>query len=98
MTRLLDVLEAYLEWRGWGWLRLDGSTASGERGELVAEFNAPGEKGDMHTCMLILYLIIILIITNYKWYYCFYFLYIVIYLCPYLRSMCRCILRCFCIH
>ena len=41
MTRLLDVLEGYLEWRGLGFLRLDGSTSSDDRGALVDEFNAP---------------------------------------------------------
>jgi SNF2 family DNA or RNA helicase len=30
MTRLLDVLESYMEWRGLGYLRLDGSTSSNE--------------------------------------------------------------------
>jgi superfamily II DNA or RNA helicase len=41
MTRLLDVLESYLEWRGLGYLRLDGSTSSNDRGALVDSFNAP---------------------------------------------------------
>ena len=41
MTRLLDVLETYLEWRGLGYLRLDGSTSSNDRGALVDSFNAP---------------------------------------------------------
>jgi len=41
MTRLLDVLESYLEWRGLGYLRLDGSTSSNNRGALVDSFNAP---------------------------------------------------------
>lgn len=41
MTRLLDVLEDYLHWRGLGYLRLDGSTGAADRGALVEEFNAP---------------------------------------------------------
>ncbi len=35
MTRLLDIVEDHLNWRGIEHLRLDGSTASAERGELV---------------------------------------------------------------
>ncbi len=35
MTRLLDIVEDQLDWRGIQYLRLDGSTASAERGELV---------------------------------------------------------------
>ena len=35
MTRLLDVLEDHLSWRGMAILRLDGRTAAAERGELV---------------------------------------------------------------
>ena len=42
MARVLDVLEDYLTWRGLQCLRLDGATASAERGALVQEFNRPG--------------------------------------------------------
>ena len=35
MTRLLDVLEEHLDWRGITHLRLDGATPSAERGSLV---------------------------------------------------------------
>lgn len=42
MTRVLDVIGDYLEWRGLTYLRLDGDTPSSERGPLVAEFNSPG--------------------------------------------------------
>jgi DNA helicase INO80 len=35
MTRMLDVLERYLHWRGLRYLRLDGSTALGDRRDLV---------------------------------------------------------------
>lgn len=41
MTRALNVIEDYLEWRSLSFLRLDGDTSSAERGELVAEFNDP---------------------------------------------------------
>lgn len=41
MTRLLDVMEDYLEWKGYRYLRLDGSTGGGERGALIEDFNAP---------------------------------------------------------
>jgi SNF2 family DNA or RNA helicase len=36
MTRLLDILEDHLAWRGMDCVRLDGSTASSERGSLVS--------------------------------------------------------------
>ena len=42
MTSLLDLAEEMLSWRGLPCLRLDGNTSAGERGELVARFNAPG--------------------------------------------------------
>ncbi|GAX76004.1 hypothetical protein CEUSTIGMA_g3447.t1 [Chlamydomonas eustigma] len=42
MTRMLDVIEEVLDWRGFPHLRLDGATAAAERGNLVAEFNRPG--------------------------------------------------------
>ncbi|CAK9259395.1 unnamed protein product [Sphagnum jensenii] len=41
MTRLLDVMEDYLEWKGYRYLRLDGSTGGSERGALIEEFNSP---------------------------------------------------------
>lgn len=41
MTRLLDVMEDYLEWKGYKYLRLDGSTGGSERGALIQDFNAP---------------------------------------------------------
>jgi SNF2 family DNA or RNA helicase len=42
MTRALDVVADYLDWRGFFHLRLDGATSAAERGELVARFNDPG--------------------------------------------------------
>lgn len=52
MTRLLDVLEEYLDWRGFEYLRLDGTTTAAERGALVAKFNDPG---DQQLAMAVLY-------------------------------------------
>ena len=46
MTRVLDELGAYLEWRGHSFLRLDGTSGGAqERGELVRRFNDPGAVG-----------------------------------------------------
>ncbi|KAL0021938.1 hypothetical protein WJX79_009166 [Trebouxia sp. C0005] len=44
MTRVLDVLEDYLDWRGFEHLRLDGAVSSADRGDLVQRFNAPGSS------------------------------------------------------
>jgi SNF2 family DNA or RNA helicase len=53
MTRLLDLLEVYLQWRalpasaGGGrmrYLRIDGSTALEDREKAIKEFNAPGSE------------------------------------------------------
>jgi SNF2 family DNA or RNA helicase len=41
MTRLLDILEDHLAWRGTECVRLDGSTASSERGSLVSRDSHP---------------------------------------------------------
>ena len=43
MTRVLDVVEDYLDWRGFEHLRLDGAVSSADRGDLVQRFNAPGK-------------------------------------------------------
>eukprot|EP00122_Pirum_gemmata_P015406 Pgem_evm1s14399 len=39
MTSLMSILEDFLEYRGWKYLRLDGSTNADTRGELLHEFN-----------------------------------------------------------
>merc|ERR1712012_445153 len=41
MTQLMTILEDYLNWRGHKYLRLDGTTKSDERGEMLALFNDP---------------------------------------------------------
>ncbi|CAM6088580.1 unnamed protein product [Calypogeia fissa] len=41
MTRLLDVMEDYLIWRSYRYLRLDGATGGSERGALIEKFNDP---------------------------------------------------------
>ncbi|XP_043806858.1 probable ATP-dependent DNA helicase CHR12 isoform X1 [Manihot esculenta] len=41
MTRLMDILEVYLQLRDYKYLRLDGSTKTEERGTLLKQFNAP---------------------------------------------------------
>ncbi len=45
MTRVLDLLEEYLDWRGLEHLRMDGATGNEERGKLVERFNEPGVCG-----------------------------------------------------
>jgi SNF2 family DNA or RNA helicase len=42
MTKLMDILEDYLEWRGFKYLRLDGNTKTDERRELLEMYNAEG--------------------------------------------------------
>ncbi|KAG8658721.1 probable ATP-dependent DNA helicase CHR12 isoform X2 [Manihot esculenta] len=41
MTRLMDILEIYLQLNDYKYLRLDGSTKTEERGTLLKQFNAP---------------------------------------------------------
>ncbi|KAJ0987238.1 hypothetical protein J5N97_005594 [Dioscorea zingiberensis] len=44
MTRLLDVMEEYLSWKRYRYLRLDGHTSGNDRGALIEEFNRPGSE------------------------------------------------------
>ncbi|KAK4769218.1 hypothetical protein SAY86_027368 [Trapa natans] len=41
MTRLMDILEIYLQLHEFKYLRLDGSTKTEERGHMLNQFNAP---------------------------------------------------------
>ncbi|CAL9775744.1 unnamed protein product [Musa acuminata subsp. burmannicoides] len=41
MTRLIDILEIYLQLHGFKYLRLDGSTKTDDRGMFLKQFNAP---------------------------------------------------------
>ncbi|GKT24471.1 ISWI chromatin-remodeling complex ATPase ISW2 [Aduncisulcus paluster] len=40
MTKTLDLIELYLEMRGWDWRRIDGSTEQSDRARSIGEFNA----------------------------------------------------------
>uniref|UniRef100_A0AC34QL37 Uncharacterized protein n=1 Tax=Panagrolaimus sp. JU765 TaxID=591449 RepID=A0AC34QL37_9BILA len=40
-TELMTIMEDFFKYRGWLYLRLDGSTKPDERGELLKVFNAP---------------------------------------------------------
>ncbi|KAJ3111427.1 hypothetical protein HDU96_005706 [Phlyctochytrium bullatum] len=40
MTQIMDIMEDYLRYRGWKFLRLDGHIKSEDRGSLLKDFNA----------------------------------------------------------
>ncbi|XP_011302316.1 ATP-dependent helicase brm isoform X2 [Fopius arisanus] len=42
MTQLMTIMEDYLSWRGFKYLRLDGTTKAEDRGDLLKKFNDPG--------------------------------------------------------
>ena len=42
MTQIMNIMEDFLRLRGLEYLRLDGSTKSDDRSELLAQFNSPG--------------------------------------------------------
>ncbi|GAB6025093.1 putative global transcription activator SNF2L2, variant 3 [Chamberlinius hualienensis] len=44
MTSLMSIMEDYLIWRGITYLRLDGATKADERGQQLAQFNAPSSE------------------------------------------------------
>ncbi|XP_048506036.1 ATP-dependent helicase brm isoform X2 [Athalia rosae] len=44
MTQLMTIMEDYLSWRGFMYLRLDGTTKAEDRGELLKKFNDPGSE------------------------------------------------------
>jgi len=41
MTQLMTILEDFMAWRGYKYLRLDGTSKSDDRGEMLREFNKP---------------------------------------------------------
>lgn len=41
MTRIMSIMEDYLNWRSYPYLRLDGSTKSDDRSSLLQQFNQP---------------------------------------------------------
>ncbi|KAM0286261.1 hypothetical protein ACHAQH_000990 [Verticillium albo-atrum] len=41
MTAIMDIMEDYLRYRNFQYMRLDGTTKSDERSDLLREFNAP---------------------------------------------------------
>ncbi|XP_043275129.1 ATP-dependent helicase brm-like isoform X2 [Venturia canescens] len=44
MTQLMTIMEDYLSWRGFMYLRLDGTTKAEDRGDLLKKFNDPGSN------------------------------------------------------
>ncbi|XP_012139061.1 ATP-dependent helicase brm isoform X3 [Megachile rotundata] len=44
MTQLMTIMEDYLGWRGFMYLRLDGTTKAEDRGDLLKKFNDPGSE------------------------------------------------------
>jgi len=44
MTRMLDILEDFLEYLGYKYERMDGKTGGSERQEAIDRFNAPGAE------------------------------------------------------
>lgn len=41
-TKMLDLLEEYIKYKGWGYVRLDGSTNRVKRNIDIRKFNAEG--------------------------------------------------------
>ncbi|KAL1457886.1 hypothetical protein WDU94_008068 [Cyamophila willieti] len=44
MTALMNILEDYFSFRGFNYMRLDGTTKAEDRGDLLKKFNAPGSE------------------------------------------------------
>lgn len=44
MTRLLDILEDYLMYRGYQYCRIDGNTGGDDRDASIEAFNKPGSE------------------------------------------------------
>jgi ATP-dependent helicase STH1/SNF2 len=50
MTQIMNIMEDFLRLRGYGYLRLDGSTKADDRSDLLREFNA---EGSPYFCFLL---------------------------------------------
>ncbi|WBW74717.1 SWI/SNF ATP-dependent chromatin remodeler Snf22 [Schizosaccharomyces osmophilus] len=50
MTQIMTIMEDYLRYRNWKYLRLDGSTKSEDRSDLLSQFNDPAS--DVYVFML----------------------------------------------
>ncbi|XP_050533730.1 chromatin-remodeling complex ATPase chain Iswi-like [Daktulosphaira vitifoliae] len=44
MTRMMDILEDYMHWRGYSYCRLDGQTPHEDRQRQINEYNEPNSK------------------------------------------------------
>ncbi|KAF7988055.1 hypothetical protein HCN44_007549 [Aphidius gifuensis] len=44
MTQLMTIMGDYLDWKGFKYLRLDGTTKAEDRGDLLKKFNEPGSE------------------------------------------------------
>lgn len=44
MSRMLDILEDYCHFRGWGYCRIDGQTDHQDRIQAIDEYNKPGSE------------------------------------------------------
>lgn len=42
MTQIMNIMEDFLNFRGWKFMRLDGSTKADDRSAMLKDFNAPG--------------------------------------------------------
>ncbi|KAJ3094960.1 hypothetical protein HDU97_007415 [Phlyctochytrium planicorne] len=47
MTQIMDIMEDFLRYRGWKFLRLDGHIKSEDRGALLKEFNSANSEYDI---------------------------------------------------
>ena len=41
MTKVMDIMEDFMKWMSWEYLRLDGGTKTDERAEYVKLWNTP---------------------------------------------------------
>ncbi|TPX36140.1 hypothetical protein SmJEL517_g01611 [Synchytrium microbalum] len=44
MTQIMDIMQDYMRFRGYNFLRLDGTTKSDERSDMLKQFNAPDSE------------------------------------------------------